>query len=98
METPTVVNKYKEPNFDIYIGRGSYWGNPFPINEDIGHTREVVIEMYRDHLRGLYQKDRGHFIEELAKLDGKVLGCFCKPRPCHGDVIVEVFNIMLKEK
>jgi hypothetical protein len=28
-----VVNKYKEP-FDIYIGRGSIWGNPYVIGKD----------------------------------------------------------------
>lgn len=44
-----VVNKYKEP-FDVYIGRGSVWGNPFSINEAIGDTRDVVIEKYRQHL------------------------------------------------
>ena len=25
-----VVNKYKEP-FDVYIGRGSIWGNPYTV-------------------------------------------------------------------
>ncbi|AUG88038.1 ribonucleoside-diphosphate reductase subunit [Klebsiella phage May] len=25
-------------------------------------------------------------------MDGKVLGCWCKPRPCHGDVYVKVVN------
>ena len=76
MKAPKVVNKYKEPDFDVYIGRGSYWGNPFPINDSVGHTREVVINMYRDHLRNLYSEDKQKFMYELSKLDGKVLGCF----------------------
>jgi hypothetical protein len=25
----------------------------------------------------------------VKALRGKVLGCFCKPRPCHGDVLLE---------
>lgn len=23
---------------------------------------------------------------------GKVLGCFCKPKACHGDILAEVLN------
>ena len=26
----------------------------------------------------------------MLRLDGKKLGCFCKPGPCHGDVLVEL--------
>ena len=40
----TVVNKYKE-YYDIYIGRGSPYGNPFVIGKDV--TREEVIEKFR---------------------------------------------------
>lgn len=80
-----VVNKFKEP-YDIYIGRGSPWGNPFPIDEASGNTREVVIEKYRVHL--FKQVTRGDVtIQQLLELDGKTLGCFCKPKACHGDVI-----------
>ncbi|WPH64848.1 hypothetical protein [Vibrio phage vB_VpaP_SJSY21] len=91
---PTVVNKYKE-DYDIYIGRGSFWGNPFPIDED--SPREDVIRRYRDHLRGLYRDDKSKFLNELMKLNGKKLGCFCKPQPCHGDVIVEIFSKLFME-
>lgn len=81
-----VVNKYKEP-YDVYIGRGSVWGNPFPINEVSGDTREVVIDKFRKHL--YTQIKQGVVtIQQLKDLDGKTLGCFCKPKACHGDVIV----------
>jgi hypothetical protein len=79
------VNKFKEP-YDIYIGRGSEWGNPFPIDEASGNTREVVIEKYRAHL--WQQILSGKItIEQLLNLEGKTLGCFCKPKACHGDAI-----------
>ena len=80
-----VVNKFKEP-YDVYIGRGSPWGNPFPIDDATGETREVVIEKYRSHL--FNQVKIGEVtIAQLINLDGKTLGCFCKPKACHGDVI-----------
>lgn len=82
-----VVNKYKE-SYDVYIGRGSIWGNPFPINESVGDTRDVVIEKFRQHL--FKQIKQGHItIRQLKDLDNKTLGCFCKPKSCHGDIIVK---------
>ena len=32
----------------------------------------------------------------LGELKGKVLGCFCKPKACHGDVLVELVNDLEK--
>ena len=81
-----VVNKYKDV-FDIYIGRGSMWGNKFKIGVD--GDREEVIEKFRlDLWKRIKADDSGYLVDELAKLDGKVLGCFCKPSACHGDVLV----------
>jgi hypothetical protein len=28
----------------------------------------------------------------LDELEGKTLGCFCKPEPCHGDVLLELLT------
>ena len=81
-----VVNKYHE-EFDVYIGRGSAFGNKYPINESIGDTRKVVIEKYK---KWFYKRlENGRFKKEVLKLKGKRLACFCKPLACHGDIIVE---------
>jgi hypothetical protein len=83
MTSPTVVHR-TDPH-DVYIGRGSRWGNPFRITST--EPRDVVIEKYRKHLLG--QVDRGEVtLHDLASLGGKRLGCFCSPRACHGDVLV----------
>lgn len=88
-----VVNKYKEP-YDVYIGRGSVWGNPYSHIPSGTKAQFVVasvddaIEAYKKHLWKQI-KDGSITIEQLLELDGKVLGCFCKPKPCHGDVIVK---------
>lgn len=90
----TVVNKYKE-EYDVYIGRGSKWGNPFVIGKD--GTREEVIEKYRLWL--WEQIKDGHILkEDLLKLDNQRLGCFCKPQACHGDVIARAVEWAKKEK
>jgi hypothetical protein len=81
-----VVNKYKE-EYDVYIGRGSIWGNPYVMKDNSDTARDTVIEQYRKHL--INQLKTGEItIEQLRALDGKKLGCFCKPKNCHGDVIV----------
>lgn len=83
--TATVVNINCE-DFDIYIGRPSRYGNPFPITDK--QTRRVVIKKFR---RALQDAINNGFvtIEDLKSMDGKRLGCYCKPMECHGDVWLE---------
>lgn len=86
-----MVNKYKEP-YDVYIGRGSLWGNPYTHlktetkAEYQVETREQSIEMFEKYLRERLTHEPS-LRDELMKLKGKTLGCFCKPKSCHGDVI-----------
>lgn len=80
----TVVNKHHKVPYDLYIGRGSKWGNPFAITADC--TREQAIKKYREHLWQQIKAGKITLIE-LASLDGKTLGCFCAPRACHGHVL-----------
>ena len=74
----------KKNKFDVYIGRGSPWGNPFKIGLD--GTREQVIGKYRTRL-ALQMKTK-----IKNELRGKVLGCWCAPLPCHGNVLAEIAN------
>jgi hypothetical protein len=43
------------------------------------------------------RKDNKDLLAAIKKLpDDAVLGCFCKPRACHGDVIIELKNAEIK--
>ena len=84
-ETMTRVVHCKKEPYDVYIGRPSKWGNPFIIGKD--GTREEVIDKYE-----AYIMDRPDLIEALPELQGKVLGCWCKPKACHGDVLVRMIE------
>lgn len=77
-----VVNLRTSP-FDVRIDRTTKWGNPFVIGKD--GTREEVIAKYRR-----WVTSRRDLIKSLPELDGKRLGCFCKPEDCHGDVLKEL--------
>jgi hypothetical protein len=37
------------------------------------------------------QKMKG-LINQIHELKDKILGCWCKPDPCHGDFLVELAN------
>lgn len=75
----------KRSQFDVYIGRPSKWGNPFVIGKD--GTRDEVISKYR-----AWVITQPHLMKALPEIKGKVLGCWCAPHKCHGDVLIELIN------
>lgn len=81
-----VVHIKKEP-YDVYIGRPSKWGNPFAMEGTSAIERYKVIEQYREWIKAQPQ-----LMNSLHELKGKVLGCWCSPKPCHGDVLLELAN------
>ena len=94
---PRVVHCKKEP-FDVYIGRGiwggekSKWGNPFShqaetLAEFKVSSRKEAIQRFEEYL--LSNKN---LMDSLEELRGKVLGCWCKPKSCHGDVLLKYAN------
>ena len=93
-QSDTRVVKCGREDYDVYIGRPSEWGNPFTHIKDrttraefLVRTREEAIEKYRHWI-----KQQPHLLEKLESLRGKKLGCWCKPKSCHGDVLVQMLN------
>lgn len=90
----TVVH-CKKDDYDIYIGRGSKWGNPFTHltgktkAQYMVATREEAIESYHAWIT---EGDGKHLLKDLHELKGKVLGCWCAPKDCHGRILVELSN------
>ncbi len=86
---------------NVYIGRkiyiningkkfyhpGSIWCNPFTEKE---YPKEELLWLYKRHLIMLIYTES--LYEQLEDLDGKRLGCWCKPGRCHGDILLNVFN------
>lgn len=87
----TRVVHVREEEFDVYIGRPSIWGNPYSHHPGKGRftvaTREEAIEKFEKRIRG-----QPHMLKMLRDLRGKVLGCWCKPKACHGDVLVKLIE------
>lgn len=83
--------KYQNNSKDYeYIGRGSYWGNPYAMYDNEGDNREDVMRKFEyDFEQDLFLNKKK---EEVYKLAGKRLGCFCKPKSCHGDILADFLN------
>lgn len=70
------------------IDRDTRFGNPFRLEENGGdHTREESIEAYREWFVKNIQSDE-EFRAAVENLQGETLGCWCKPKDCHGDIIL----------
>jgi polynucleotide 5'-kinase involved in rRNA processing len=86
-----VVHLMRE-KYDIAIDRSSKWGNPFTHKDGTMAkfkvaTREEAIEKYREYIL-----NNEELMSSLDELKGKVLGCWCKPKACHGDILVELIE------
>ena len=93
-----VVNLNRE-SYDVYIGRAGcghdgYFGNPirvgFPCQICMKtHQRGGdTLSCYEWYLEERLSSDQ-EFQERVCLLSGRTIGCFCKPGPCHGDILAQ---------
>jgi hypothetical protein len=73
------------PPNTVYVGRGSQWGNPFPVKL---YGRKKAVGTYRAFIVEL------ELNREICKdLRGKNLACWCRlDQCCHADVLLEIAN------
>lgn len=90
----TIVVNLNNEEYDVYIGRGSKWGNPYTHiknketkAEFIVSSRKEAIEKYKEYII-----NNEELLNSLEELKDKRLGCFCKPKSCHGDVLVDLID------
>jgi hypothetical protein len=81
----------KRERYDVYIGRPGPWGNPFAINAV--HTREAAIEQFEEWASESMHPDAVWIRQHVHELRGKVLGCWCAPKRCHGDVLLKMATV-----
>lgn len=89
----TLLNKRKDriPTDAVYIGRPGPYGNPFTIGKD--GSREEVIEKHKNWI--LTQPE---LIQKVkTELRGKTLVCWCSPKSCHGDILLQIANSIFEE-
>ena len=77
----------KNPKY-AYIGRSGKgirgkFGNPYEKN-----CEGDAIELYEKYLSKKINSDE-KFLADFSTLRNKILVCFCKPKRCHGDIIIK---------
>jgi len=92
MNMKTSIVHCGRDEYDVYIGRPSIWGNPFShkpscLAETKVATRYEAIDKYREWI-----KTQPDLMASLEDLRGKRLGCWCRPKLCHGDVLLELLG------
>jgi hypothetical protein len=90
----SVVNIKTGARCDVYIGRSKrpmdgFFGNPFEIGKD--GDRETVLKRFKHYFEERLKFDR-EFKSRVLALRGKILGCFCLPEKCHGEIIAEYLD------
>lgn len=102
---PRVVNQ-KHDQYTVYIGRSgrgvsSAFGNPVirgdlcPVCGGIHETRGETLPCFEIYARARMGVDAEYRAAILA-LTGQVLGCFCKPGPCHGDILIKLWREIMQ--
>lgn len=86
--TPRVLNARTDgiPRGAVYVGRPSVWGNPYRIAGAM--SRGLAVYKYLQ----LVKRDPEMVARAKERLRGKDLVCWCAPKPCHADVLLEVAN------
>jgi len=95
---PQAASMLVENGDAVYIGRHykgvfghwkkSKWMNPFRSQRDGSISgRMKVVERYEQYVRA-----SPLLMKSLHELEGKVLFCWCAPKPCHGDVLVKLIE------
>lgn len=105
----TLVVNSRVDRYTKYIGRSSndpmHFGNPFFVSTkktklgkvEVANLRECLLA-FHDWLEGTRYQDveperRQWILDNLHTLKNETLGCFCKPKACHGDV----YRVLLGE-
>lgn len=78
----------------VYIGRNmsfyvkgatkSKWANPFNVKK---YGRDECLKLYKQYIQ-----DSPDLRAALPELKGKILGCWCHPDKCHGDILCELLT------
>lgn len=87
---PKVYNK-RDPNVPkdaVYVGRPSLYGNPFEMGKH--GSREDVVRRYKHEV--ISEMTHAQLDLLRANLRGKDLVCWCAPKACHADILIEIAN------
>jgi hypothetical protein len=88
--TTTRLVNVKKGSFHVFIGKGSFFANPF-------FGEEGALAKFKAYLWKRYRTEPG-FRVAVNQLDGKRLGCTCRlpelTPSCHGSIIIDLIDFV----
>lgn len=95
------IRNFDFDEMDFYIGgesetyefEESVLSNPFDKSE---YGREDSVKHFKMYFYRRYLEDE-EYRKIVHSLEGDTLGCWCYPRRCHGEVIVDLLNTYVEE-
>lgn len=107
-----IKDSLKTPGYkSLYIGRGqtrdnrmenAYLGNPFKLNPN--ETRGSTLQKFKQWAWKEYNTNKTYkdkldtIAERIINGENIELVCFCKPNPCHGDILKDFIEWIIKQK
>jgi hypothetical protein len=71
-------------SFYVPGAKKSKWANPFSVKK---YGLDKCLELYENYLINNVE-----LMNSLNELEGKILGCWCAPNRCHGDILIKLIN------
>lgn len=81
MKKTSIINIKSGERYDEWVGKGSQWEMP-------PHIKGTIEEQIAEYEKWI--QEQSWLMEDIPLLKGKILACSCKPKPCHGDVLVRL--------
>lgn len=105
------IKHYGKPRheWDVYIGRGAYGMEESPLHNPYRGDNETAVEKFKPHFAAAVNEasmdpEAVTIRAEIERLLGLwreygrlVLVCWCKPKPCHGDIIKAYLEKLIEE-
>ena len=99
----TFVDWIDDVQNNVYIGPNAarYCQRPMPESKGVmpmavyDYVGAQQKEWMMKGLLDIYEKyvrHNAYLMNSLPELKGKKLGCWCHPNPCHGDVLVKLYQ------
>ena len=106
----TKIVHFKKDKYDIYVGRGSEWANPYTHIKNKATKSKFLVDQHTDAVT-MYGSDlfdrlaeekavgRTEFRNKLLAMRGKTFGCTCIGwyKECHCRVIARVIEDLYHE-
>lgn len=98
MQIEIVNLRYEKPSkpYDVRVCRPSILGNPFVMKHGVEeHKRNEVCDRYEEYFHNqlsdnkMFQEEVAHIVQLLQYFGQVRLFCWCAPKRCHAETIVD---------